>query len=166
MKKIEFIVEKTTIEREIGESTAYAGAKSPARDEGDTFDRVATVDDDSGVLARYIAEACCAAAERLKQFVTGIDFLGDRIRLTLEVSGSYDDSMMSAAENAFGSYLSAYALSRWMRLALPEKAGEWEAEAMRLMSELERNLYHRRRPLRRGPLKTGRESLVGPVGLV
>ena len=153
MKKLEFDIEKSSIEEMIGEATAYAGAKSVSG-EGATYERVATAEGDRRILERYLSDACAAAVERLRPFVVGVNFSGERVRMTLEVSGSYEDSMQPAAESAFRSYLAAWATGRWMRLTMPEKWEEWRSETDRLLNELERNLYHRRRP-RRATRDTG-----------
>lgn len=150
MKKVVLELEKALIEQDVARTTAYTGAKNSCDgDSGSVYDRVATVNEDGELIARFVRDACFTVVEHLKEFVTGVNYSGDMIRLSLELSDSYDESMLTAARNSFASFLSATAIARWMRLAYPEKAAEWETEATWQLGELRRNVYHRRRPRRR-----------------
>lgn len=150
MKNLILEIEKGVVERNVAQTTAYTGAKSEGGGGDGVYDRVATIEGDGGMVERFVRDACCTVAERLKEFVTTVNYAGESIRLSLEMSDAYDESMLPAARNGFESYLTACAIARWMRLAYPAKAPEWETEASWQLTELERNLYHRRKPRRRG----------------
>lgn len=151
MKTIILEVARSDIEGNVAQTTAYLGLKSPAEEErGTLLDRVATVEGDADMLSGFIAEGYATAVERLKGFVTDAVFSEEKVRLTLEVSGAYDDSVTPVMTTGFRSFLVASVMARWLRLSYPEKAEEWEKEAERHLSTMERNLYHRRRPSRKG----------------
>lgn len=150
MKKLILELEKSEVESDVAQATAYTGVKSASGAEAaEIFGRVATVDGDSCVVERFVRDACAVVAERLKEFVVSVNYAGSVVRLELSLSDAYDESMLPAARSSFRSFLAASATDRWMRLAYAEKAAEWEQEAVRQLAALERNLYHRRRPRRR-----------------
>lgn len=149
MKYIELAIRNADIFKELAKVTAYAGAKSDSDALADVVDRVATVKEDDELLSRYWEMACSGLVDRLKSFVTGADFAGDTLTLQLEVSGSYDDSMTPSLRTDIFSYLVADIAARWFRIAWQEKAEAYIVEADRLLTEAERKLYHRRRPVRK-----------------
>lgn len=154
MKTIILEVARSDIEGKVAQTTAYLGWKSPGEEgRGELLDRVATVDGDAAMLSGFIAEGYASAVERLKGFVADAAFSEDNVRLMLEVSGAYDDSVTPTLATGFRLFLVATVMARWLRLSFPDKAEEWEKEAQRLLFTMERNLYHRRRPCRRANLK-------------
>ena len=126
-----------------GESRPTRGVKSDDSDSGALFERVATVEEDADLFARYWRDACAIVAERLKQFV-GRRVWREELSLNLEVSGAFDDSLSPSVETAVFSVIAAPLSARWFRLSMKEKAEEWEEEASRLLAEIERMLFHRR----------------------
>lgn len=147
MKTIEFNIPRSEVEELVDQTAAYTGARSEGAD-GERFDRVATADTDSPFVGRFLSEAFNTMTERLKEFVTAADCSGDALRMSLELSDSWDPSMAAAARAALVSYLAAFVTFRWMCLTMPGKAAEWESETIRHAVALERNLFHRRPPVR------------------
>lgn len=148
MKIIKISIKNSDVFSEVAKTTAYTGAKAETDDPGGLFDRVATVSPDEELLERYRQMACSELIDALRMFVTGADFSGDSLMMTLEVSGSYDDSMTTSVITDIFSFLVAAISSRWFRVAWPAKAAEHEAECIRFLTETTRKLYHRKRPRR------------------
>ena len=157
MNTIIFNISRGEILAEVAKVTAYAGAKDA--DPEQAFDRVATVKDDAGLLARYWADACAAVTERLKGFVA-LSVAGDEEwELRLDMSGAYEGSLTPAVREGLFSAVAAYVTARWFRLTLPERAGEWESEWESLLGETVRRLYHRKAPRRRRQGASGNENV-------
>ncbi|MDE6142681.1 MAG: hypothetical protein K2F94_01240 [Muribaculaceae bacterium] len=158
MKNIVLEVARSDVEEMVAQSTAYLGFKSPGQaDRGEWIDRVSMVDEDRTLLERFVSESFAMAVERLKEFVVDADCSGSRLRLTLEVSVAYDGSVTVAVSESFRSYLAASALGRWLRMSYPEKGAEFDAEAIAHLSTMERNLYHRRKPVRKAARRMAAE---------
>lgn len=67
MKKLILELEKSEVESDVAQATAYTGAKSASgAGAAEIFGRVATVDGDSCVVERFVRDACAVVAERLK----------------------------------------------------------------------------------------------------
>lgn len=113
------------------------------------YDRVATVEEDCQLLERYCDVACSELLEKIKEFVTEVDFSGESINLTLETSGFYDDSLTPSLQTDLFAYLVASISMRWFRITLPERAAGEEMEAARMLEKALSKLYHRRKPERK-----------------
>lgn len=154
MKKVEITVKKSDVYADVGLTTSYTGAKGPAGSDGmptaADYQRVATREEDERLLTHYWTDAASELTERLKGFVTEADFTGDALRLGLEVSGGYDEGMTPVVEASVRSYMSSAVSASWFRIADPGKAGEYERDAARFLTQAERQLYHRKAPSRRG----------------
>lgn len=150
MKTIILTATKAEIMKKVGQTTAYAGVKEPsAGEDGRFYDRLATIEEDSPLLGRFLTAAFSEVLEQLKDFTVG-SAVGDvTLELRLEVSEAYDDSLTPAVEESFRSFLAASVLRRWLQLAWPVRAAEWEQEAAGHLQSMARNLYHRSRPNRR-----------------
>lgn len=153
MKNIALEVARSDIERKVEEATGYLGVKAPVQGAGsareDLVDRVSVIGSDRALLGSYIADTFTVIVERLKDFVSECEDGSEKITLTLEVSGSYDDSATAAVTRGIESALTAGVVARWLRMAYPDKAAEWEDESRKCLAAVERHLYHRIRPRRR-----------------
>ena len=150
MKNIVLEVARSEIERQVADSTAYLGLKSPSSEErGELVERVATIADDVRLVDGFVTDAYALLLERLKEFVAGSEVGEGEIRVILEVSEAYDEAMTPTIKKCFRGYVVSFVMARWLRLVYPDKASEWEAEAALHLSTMERNLYHRTKPKRK-----------------
>ncbi len=151
MKIININIKRGEIDADLSKITAYTGVKSPSADLSSDPDRIATVDEDAALLNRYWHNAGNTLADSLKEFITGFVIDDDSMALTLEVSGSFDDSLTPSVEGDLKAFVAAAMTRAWFAITLPDRAAEWDTEASRLLRDASRLLYHRRRP-RRSPL--------------
>lgn len=149
MKIIHISILRTEVLNELAQTTAYAGSRRPAEVTDTEFAKIATVEEDTSLLTLYWEEACSMAVERLKQFVATVDFAGAALILSLAMSDAYDLSLTPSVECSLKAFLMAAVAARWFRMALPEAAPQYEGDALRLMADVERKLYHRVAPRRK-----------------
>lgn len=150
MKTIQHTILRTDIEDAVALNTAYAGVKQDGGD-GSEYSRVATVDKDSRLLSRFLSDTVSRATDRLREFITEAAYDGTTLQLTLQLPDRFDTSMQDLALSSLQAALAAGVTARWMRLANPARAAEWEIEAAAQLSETERRLYHRQPPRRQLP---------------
>lgn len=148
MKIINIDIKRSLIDRQLSKITAYTGAKSKGIDSPDDFDRVATIDEDAELLTRYWNNAANVLAQLVKEFISNFSVNEDNIEMTLTLSESFDDSLAEGVREGMNAFVAAFIAKGWFSLTFPEKADEWRDESSRLLSEISRNIYHRRRPLR------------------
>lgn len=148
MKTIQIDILRTEIENSVGENTAYSGAKGETGD-GTRFCRIATVAEDATLLSRLLADATDMLTDRLRDSVGESSYDGTRLKITLTLSDSCDCGTAAALAETLKGYLTAAVTGRWMRLADPAEAPQWEEEARTRLEALARRLSHRTPPQRR-----------------
>lgn len=148
MKTIDINIARSDIDNELSKITAYTGAKSFPECSQEELDRVATVDEDAALLDRFWLNAAGILAEHLKDFISAASTAEGNISFTLEVSGAYDDSLTPSLIEGATAFVAASMVRSWFAITFPGKTTEWEAECMRLLREISRKLYHRRKPER------------------
>ena len=150
MKEITIALTRNWLYGDVERTTAYLGAKQASRnDSAEVFDRLAAGEGDRELLDQYADEAFAALCERLKGIVRGVEIGAGLLSVTLEVSGSYDDSLTMVVENNFRRYMAACTTASWLRMSEPDKESRWREEADRKADEIVAALYYRRPPRRR-----------------
>lgn len=148
MKKINIGITREELEDMVRENTAYTAAKLEEEGRGEKMERIAAVDADTRLLSRLLRDASGKVGERLRDHVTEQSYDGNTLRLELEVGNCYDETSAAGLKAALGSALAGYVTGRWMRLACPAKAAEWEHEGADQTEVALRLLLQRRRPVR------------------
>lgn len=146
MKNIEISIAKLTILDIVSQNSAYSGAKG---DPG-SFERIATFEGDDDLLSRLWVEMCGQLSERFREFITGYSMTSDSLKVTMEVSGSYDDSLTESVIEDLCNGIASGVTARWFQFSNPSVVKEWKDESSRLFLSAFSKLCHRRRPVR-GP---------------
>lgn len=150
MKILNISIKKAEILEEVALAAAYSGAKTEAA-EG-FFDRVATIEDDSGILSRFWTLICGRVADKLKNFITASEISGDSLSLTLELSGAYDDTLSPSVKSDLFSAMASGVTAKWFRITFPARAPEWEDQSAELLERALSKLCHRLPPQRQQSL--------------
>lgn len=146
MKEILISISKKEVFDEVSLKTAYTGVKTEA--EKGFYDRVATVEADKELLERLLTESFGALTDALREFIKRADFEEASIALTLEVSGSYDDTFTPSLKNDLFSAVAADVAQRWFRFSYAEKAEELKEEKNMFLKRAVSKLCHRSKPKR------------------
>lgn len=152
MKTVVIDITKQDVYEEVAKTTAYTGAKKEG-DDG-AYDRIFTKDSDMEMLERFWSEACSAATEQLKRFVTevsGESAGSTAYRLTLELSGSFDDSLTAGMKASLTSYLVSMIVSKWSRITNRTESESYATDAAGAMDDVMRKVYYRKKPTRTKP---------------
>ena len=146
MKNIAISVTKSEILDEVSLHTAYMGVKTEAGE--NLYQRVAIVNEDCDLLERVWNEKCGSLIEYLKDFIVISESIGSSLSFTLEVSGSYDESMTPSLKSDIFEAMVSGVTAGWLRYSFPEKQNEWEDKFIQLMQRALTKLCHRKRPVR------------------
>ena len=146
MKNITIIIAKAASFRDVAVNTAYTGAKNSSLPE--FFDKVATISQDDEILGRFWTEMCGKITDRFKEFPLSSTIGDEAFTLSLELSGSYDDSLTQSVADDIKAALSAGVTARWFAYTCPEKTDEWLRQSDTLLASALSKLCQRRRPLR------------------
>ena len=149
MKILKIDIKRSDVDKHLSNITAYTGVKRVSQPSADDIDRISTAEQDSLLLDRYWTGAAGVLAEQVKVFMAAFSVTDEALAIELHLSDSFDYTLSPTVTDGMASFMTAYMAKGWFSLALPEKATEWAEEANRLLSEISRSLYHRRRPVRK-----------------
>lgn len=147
MKNIKIIINKTDIFRDVSLNSEYTGAKSDS--EQDIYARVATIEEDDALLSKLWGQTCGDIIDRLRGFISDSSASDSELKLTLEVSGAFDDTLTQSVIDDLNIACSAGVTARWFRFTFPALCNEWETLALASLDKALAKICHRRPPQRR-----------------
>ncbi|MDE6578420.1 MAG: hypothetical protein K2K58_09665, partial [Muribaculaceae bacterium] len=146
-------IKRDEVYGEIEQTTAYVASRFPAEEMADIperFGRIVSGKGDANLLNRYWEEGVSTLVEKLKSYVSDTEFSGDRLSLEFTVSGAYEETLTPSVAAGCFSYMVGLIASKWFRITFPGQASEYEERAFRRLTDIERQLCHRRPPVRKG----------------
>ena len=147
MKNLTIEVKKADVLNEVSLATAYIGVKG---DKPETaFHKVATLDSDNELLSRLWTRMAGIVQDKFKCFITTSDFTADHLKIDMELSNAYDDSLSESVKNDIFSAITAGITAKWMGFSSSQKASEWEISASQSIASAFAKLCHRRKPERK-----------------
>lgn len=152
MSNIDISVNKAYVYDAVDEAAAYIGAKAVG-DEG-AYERIFTTDADRTLLENFWSEACCLATEKLKPFIVEVSNsdvshsvnLESNYNVTLKMSTLFDSSLTNNINTSLFHFFSNFIVSKWCMLASKADAEVYALESEKMMNEVMRCVYHRKRP--------------------
>ena len=154
MHEITLTINKAHVYDEVAKVTSYAGKKMTG-EEG-AYERIFTTDEDRQVLERFWIEACNAATEQFKQFIESvssqpesrdIDLTRDYV-VVLSLSSAFDVALADGMQSSLFSYFVSYIAGRWFKFTNKAEAESYGADALGMMGDVVRKLWHRKKPTR------------------
>ena len=85
---------------------------------------------------------------------TGVVNLESNYKLELELSSSFDTSLLPMLKSSLNSYFITGITSKWFEFTNKEDVEKYSAEALGYMESIRENLYFRKKPKRVAPSKT------------
>ena len=152
-------VTKTEVYAEVDKTTSYTGVKidqatvPKQQDESEAvtaYKRIRASEYDREMLERFFSEAANVATDRMKDFITSINVTSG-YAVTLSLSGRWDNSLQPSMEKSLFSYFVSFVTSRWFRLSNKEEADAYMADATRMLEDVMRKIYYRKKPTRVTP---------------
>lgn len=114
--RTEFTIDRDEIFLEVAKSTAYVGVAT------DTYDKVATVDENEEMLNAFLESACNEILCILGAFNPQIE---EPLTFVVDMPGTYDTYKTELITRLIFEYIVCTIIWRWLFLTLPEKAIMW-----------------------------------------
>lgn len=161
--RVTYTIDKGKVLTEVRRLTAYAAQR---KGEEGAFERMAATESDEGLLEQFWKSACAAATEQLKEYArmidAGEDESGDGIatyrtdgiatyqayEAVMEMPSLYDKKLNESIEGSLQGFFVNIIASKWFAWtdASGKAAETAAAEALVCMQDVERKIYHRKRP--------------------
>lgn len=140
-------VNKENVYNEVAKTTSYTGAKM---DDEAAYDRIFTTEEDKTMLERFWDESKNTICNSMKKFLVNEKESNDTYTLTLNLSASFDESLLESMERSLfsffvmnitanGTRLPTNMRRRTMRL---ERLRTWRTSCARHSSRRSRNAQH------------------------
>ena len=154
MISVTLTVNKANVYNEVAKTTSYTGAKMQGDESA--YQRIFTTDDDRMMLERFWVEACNAATEQFKPFLTSVSSqpegrgveLGSNYVVGLSLSSSFDSTLTGSIGTSLFSFFVSVIVSKWYKFTNKGEAESYAADALGMMEDIMRKIYYRKKPSR------------------
>ena len=138
-------INKEEVYDEVAKTTSYTGAKM---DDKTAYDRIFTTEEDKAMLERFWNESKNAIAGSLKKFLASETETEGTYMLTLELSASFDDSLIESMERSLFSFFVMNITAKWYTFTNKKEAGDYATGAAANMEDIMRKAFFKKKPRR------------------
>lgn len=138
-------VKKEDVYDEVAKTTSYTGAKM---DDDAAYDRIFTTEEDKAMLERFWNESKNAIAGNLKKFLVSETETDATYTLTLELSASFDESLLKSMERSLFSFFVMNITAKWYTFTNKEEATDYAAGAATNVEDIMRKAFFKKKPRR------------------
>lgn len=132
---------------EVARTTEYSGAK--ISDE-EAYERIATIDEDRGLLQRFWDETRAEVARELIRLLStdGMDADGDTYTLQLEVSPAFDNALLPSMQLGLFSYFVQSIAAKWYVFTNKEESGTFANAGKKILDDVREKAFFKKPPTR------------------
>ena len=138
-------VNKEDVYNEVAKTTSYTGAKM---DDDAAYERIFTTEEDQTLLERFWNESKNAIAGSLKKFLVSESEMSGTYKLELELSASFDDSLLESMERSLFSFFVMNITAKWYTFTNKGEATDYAAGAASNLEDVMRKAFFKRKPQR------------------
>lgn len=138
-------VKKNEVYDEVSKTTSYTGAKM---EDESAYDRIFTTEEDKAMLERFWNESKNAIAGNLKKFLVSETETDATYTLTLELSASFDESLLKSMERSLFSFFVMNITAKWYTFTNKEEATDYAAGATTNVEDIMRKAFFKKKPRR------------------
>ena len=141
-------LKKEDVYEEVEKTCEYAGTKSDDGT-GKERDRIGLVEENKEMLERFWNESKNTICQALKKFLVGEeeDDSGT-YTLALELSSSFDESLLPSMERSLFSFFVINITAKWYSFTNKKDVNEYIASASGNIDDIMRKAYYKKRPQR------------------
>lgn len=145
MNEHELKIRKEEVYEEVAKTASYTGAKM---DDDAAYERIFITEEDKAMLERFWNESKNAIAGSLKKFLVGETETGGTYTLTLELSASFDESLLGSMERSLFSFFVMSVTAKWYTFTNKGEATDYAAGAASNLDDLLRKVFFKKKPRR------------------
>lgn len=138
-------VSKDDVYNEVAKTTEYTGSKM---EDAEAYKRIFTTEQDKVMLERFWNESKNSIAGSLKKFLVSENEASGSYVLTLELSASFDESLLESMERSLFSFFVMNITAKWYTLANKQEATDYAAAAVTNIDDIMRKAFFKKKPQR------------------
>jgi hypothetical protein len=146
--EITLTLNKDEVMKEVATTTAYTGGKMDT--DATALDRISTVDEDAGQLARFWDECRADLCQELIGLVSSEGMTGNDAvyELKLDVSKSFDNALLPSMKVSLYNYFVMGIVAKWYIYTNKQEAGDYADKATTLLDDIHRKAVYKKKPTR------------------
>ncbi len=145
MSTITLTIEQAQVYKEVAKTTSYTGSKM---DDGKSYDRIFTTDEDQDMLNRFWDECKNSLSDSLKKVYSGDTEASGVYKLSLALSSSFDQNQVDSMQRSLFSFFVVSIISKWYVFTNKPEAAEYSAGAASYLDDVLRKAYFKKKPTR------------------
>lgn len=138
-------VNKDDVYNEVAKTTSYTGAKM---DDETAYDRIFTTDEDKTMLERFWNESKNTICNSMKKFLTDEKETDGTYTITLDLSASFDESLLGSMERSLFSFFVMNITAKWYTLANKTETTDYASAAATNVEDIMRKAFFKKKPKR------------------
>lgn len=139
-------INKPAVLREVAQTTAYTGAKMD--DDAKALERIGVVDEDNAELQRFWDESRAEVSQAFIRMLASEGMSGDNYELKLNVSVSFDNSLLPSMELGLFSYFVQSITAKWYVFTNKKESGAFADRGSALLQEVKEKAFYKKMPTR------------------
>lgn len=142
-----FTIEKEKVLTEIAKTTSYIGAKKEG-DDGTSYDRIYTTDEDAEMLERFWDECASMVEGAVRRMIYSATRTTDSYTLVLDESASWDSALTAGMQDSLFSFFVMSIASKWQMLTDKADVNDYATLAAASLDDFRQKAFHRKKPTR------------------
>ena len=132
---------------EVARTTEYSSAKMS---DEEAYERIATIDEDRGLLQRFWDETRAEVARELIRLLSteGMDADGDTYKFQLEVSPAFDNALLPSMQLGLFSYFVQSIVAKWYVFTNKEESGAFANAGKKILDDVREKAFYKKSPTR------------------
>lgn len=139
-------INKPDVLKEVAQTTAYTGAKMD--DDANALDRISVVDEDNAELQRFWDESRAEVSQAFIRMLASEGMNGGNYELKLNVSVSFDNSLLPSMELGLFSYFVQSITAKWYVFTNKKESGAFADRGSALLQEVKEKAFYKKMPTR------------------
>lgn len=139
-------ISKSAVLREVAQTSTYSGAKMD--DDAKALERIGVVDEDNAELQRFWDESRAEVAQTFIRMLSSEGMSGDDYELKLNVSVSFDNSLLPSMELGLFSYFVQSITAKWYVYTNKKESGAFSDRGNALLQEVKEKAFYKKMPTR------------------
>lgn len=147
--RITYLIYKKDVLNGVKRLTSYGGSRKQGAD--GAYERMSATDSDEDMLEQLWRAACSAATEHLMHYARSIEINVEGnpyYEVVAEMPSLYDINLNDSIKDSIKNFFINFITSKWYKITSPDDEAKYAAEALGYMQDVERKIYHRKRPRR------------------
>lgn len=139
-------ISRIDVFNDVAKTASYTGAKMVGDD--DAYERISITDQNMELFNSYWNVAVSLLCDNLKEMIQTITHTSERLTISLNVSNSFDISLVSSINASIKAFFVEIILGKWFEITNKQEFQARYNSGVEMLTDALRKLYYRKAPTR------------------